>query len=83
MNAQRRPHLSKSVAAGLESLATRIVPTTEDEAIAIVWIYRTKLWRSLSSEPLEPQDADDLSPERGAGESRLRRETVYEQGDIE
>lgn len=83
MIAQRRPHLSKSVAAGLESLATRIVPQSEDEAMAILWIYRTKFWRSLSSAPLEPQDADHLSPERGAGESRLRRETVYEQGDIE
>lgn len=80
MIAQRRPYLAKSVAAGLESLASRVVPLNEDEALAIVWIYRTKLWRSLSCDPLEPQDADDLSPERGAGASRLRRETD-EHGD--
>lgn len=43
MIAQRRPYLAKSVAAGLESLASRVVPLNEDEALAIVWIYRTKL----------------------------------------
>lgn len=63
----RRPYLTVRVSDGLASISKRIVPESHDEEAALLWIHRVMRWRLLSSSQLDPQDAERLSPERGAG----------------
>ena len=63
----RRPYLTVRVADGLESIAKRTSPESGDEEAAVIWMHRVLRWRLLQSAQLDPQDAERLSPERGAG----------------
>ena len=63
----KRPYLTHRVAAGIASIASRVVPQDEQEEHAVIWMHRVARWRALQCAQLEPQDAERLSPERGAG----------------